>query len=145
MNDFKRFIPSRGLKITGQQIMFRKMRRPYLCLNVRFEPNYIWIFYVFLLLMNLLNWSKYLADGNLAVIDVRCSPGKVEHNIQLFEESVRTLSLHPVDDNLFVACNRYGYLKLDMADVKFLDQQTCWIWFYFLFFSIQRNGYVRPS
>lgn len=48
------------------------------------------------------------SNGELVVVDMRTVPGKVAKQFQLFENSVRTLSLHPTDDNLFMACNRYG-------------------------------------
>jgi len=48
------------------------------------------------------------SDGQVVVVDTRTTPGKVQSRIQCFEASARTLSFHPMDENLFLTCNRYG-------------------------------------
>ena len=48
------------------------------------------------------------ANGEVVVLDVRTKPAKAQTHIQCFAKSVRTLSLHPTDGNLFLACNRFG-------------------------------------
>lgn len=62
------------------------------------------------------------ANGDVVVVDLRVSPSKVENTIQCFDNSCRTLSLHPQDEHLFMVCNRYGYdhpffLTISMANV----------------------------
>lgn len=49
------------------------------------------------------------ANGEVLVLDVRTSPSTIERSIQCFENSARTLSIHPQEDHLFLTCNRYGY------------------------------------
>lgn len=48
------------------------------------------------------------ANGEIVVVDLRSAPGKVSNTIRCFENSARTVSLHPKDDHLFMVCNRYG-------------------------------------
>ena len=48
------------------------------------------------------------ANGEIVVVDLRSAPSKVSNRIRCFENSARTVSLHPKDDHLFMVCNRYG-------------------------------------
>jgi hypothetical protein len=57
---------------------------------------------------NLLPNFPAIANGDVALVDVRTKPGRVEKIMQCFEMSARTISLHPLDENLFMTCNRYG-------------------------------------
>jgi len=59
------------------------------------------------------------ANGEVVVVDTRTTPGKAQSRIQCFEASVRTLSINPTDENLFLTCNRYGEMGVfDLRQAK---------------------------
>ena len=49
-----------------------------------------------------------IASGEILIVDWRESTRKKTKIIRCFDQSARTVSLHPKDENQFLVCNRHG-------------------------------------
>ncbi|XP_046644407.1 WD repeat-containing protein 76-like [Daphnia pulicaria] len=58
-----------------------------------------------------------VAHKNAVVIDMRTGSCRIENTIQCFENITYTISLHPQDENLFIACGRTG--EIGIFDMRY--------------------------